>query len=590
MQKLTIKKFYRNYLIEYESYVAILLFLIVGFGLYVNSFSNQMFWDDNDIILNNNYVKNWKYIGRYFSENLISGAGLLSDYWRPMLLLTFSVEWHLFKDWAPGYHFVNTSFHIIDATLLFFILLLIFKSYWLAVLTALVFLVHPLQTEAVTYVSGLGDSLSVFFMFSGILFYLKSRIFQKTLLKNTSYLLAVLMYVLALMSKETAIVMPAFIFIVDFYFLAQNEELSFKDKLKKIGKTIWFFFVLAGAYILLRATVLNFKNTFNLYNEENIFTSNFYVRLFTFFRVLTVYFRLLFWPFNLHMERTVEIATSLNSFSVIFGGLLFLSLLTLAFVQFRQFSVFSFGILWFFIGLAPTSNLVVPISGLLYEHWLYLPLVGIFLSLIWIGLEIGKRYSLKKTFLSIFFVYLIFFSVLTVKQNTIWKDPITFYTYTLKYAPQSYRVINNLGMTYDDLGNYKQAEMLYKRAINLDPFNPVAYHNLGNAYRHMNKKDLAIENYHTAIKLDPGFTFSYNALVSIYLEKKDYKSAREILEKYLDYAGLNADILILLAKIAVKQEDFNSALNYLNKALIIEPENQFVKDFIIDVKKLIEIK
>jgi tetratricopeptide (TPR) repeat protein len=502
------------------------LFVIIGFALYANTFQNQMFWDDNDFILNNQFIKNWQYFPKLFSENVIAGAGLLSNYWRPILLCVFSIEWHLWKDWAPGYHFVNTSFHIIDAILLFLILFYIFKNRWLALLTALIFLVHPLQTEAVTYVNSLGDSLSVFFIFLGILLYLKFRL----------YFLSFLMYILALMSKETAIVMPAFIFIADFFFLSSSQrELSLKEKLKTAVKTIWPFLILAGVYILLRITVLNFINTFNLYDEENIFTSNFYVRLFTFFKILTIYFRLLFWPANLHMERSVEIATSLFSLSVIFGGLIFLGLLVLAFTKFKRFPILSFGILWFFIGLAPTSNLLVPISGLLYEHWLYVPMIGVFLILIWLGIIIGKKYKIQKPLLVIFIILLILLSIQTINRNRDWRDPIIFYNQTLKYAPDSYRVINNLGMAYADKGAHEQAEKLYKRAINLDPTNPVAYHNLGNTYKETNKKDLAIENFQTAIKLDPKFIFSYNALLSIYLEDKEYEKAQELYEKIKYY-------------------------------------------------------
>jgi len=151
----------------FSNYLVILLLVVVGFVLYANTFQNQMFWDDDDGILKNQFIQNWQYFPKYFSENLIAGAGLLSNYWRPILLTVFSLEWHLWENWAPGYHFVNTSFHITDAVLLFFILLYIFKNRWLAIFTALVFLVHPLQTEAVAYVSGLGDSLSVFFIFLG---------------------------------------------------------------------------------------------------------------------------------------------------------------------------------------------------------------------------------------------------------------------------------------------------------------------------------------------------------------------------------------------------------------------------------------
>src|SRR3989338_4028134 len=573
----------------FSNYLVILLLVVVGFVLYTNTFQNQMFWDDDDGILKNQFIQNWQYFPKYFSKNLIAGAGLLSNYWRPMLLSVFSLEWHLWESWAPGYHFANTSFHIADAVLLFFILFYIFKNRWLAVFTALIFLVHPLQTEAVSYVSGLGDSLSVFFIFLGLLFYIKFRVSGKTPLKSSFYFLSPMMYILALMSKETAVIMPVLIFIVDFFFLSRHRaELSLKVKLKEIGKAILPFLILAGIYILLRATILNFANTFNLYNEKNIFTSNFYVRLFTFFRVLTIYFGLLFWPFNLNMERGVEIATSLFSPSVIFGGFIFLGLLALAFSQFKRFPVLSFGILWFFIGLAPTSNLLIPISGLLYEHWLYLPMIGIFSILIYLGTLVGKKYNLQKILIGILIAFLIFLSVLTIDRNRDWRDPITFYNQTLKYAPNSYRVINNLGMAYDDKGDYEQAGKTYPRAISLDPSNPVAYHNLGNTYRETGKIDSAIENFKTAILLDPKFIFSYNALVSLYLENKNHQEAREVLENYLDHSDSKIDILFLLAQIATEEKDFKAALSYLEKALVIDPKNQSIQTSIFNIKNLIK--
>ena len=518
----------------FNNYFVIVLLIAAGFTLYANTFQNQMFWDDEDFILKNQYIRDWRCFPKYFSENVISGVGLLSDYWRPLLLSVFSLEWHLWKDWPPGYHFINTSAHIGNAIILFFILRYLFNSHWMSFLTALFFLICPLQTEAVTYVSGLGDPLYAFFVFLGILFYLKFRTSQKMPSKNIFYFLSLLMYILALMSKETAIIMPAIIFIVDFFF---QKELSPKEKLKKIIKTTWPFLILAGIYILLRATVLNFKNTFNLYNEENLFTSGFSIRLLTFFRVLTIYFSLLFCPLGLHMERSVEITGHWFSPDVILGFSIFLGLLISAFIQFKRTPILSFGILWFFIGLAPTSNLLVPISGLLYEHWLYLPLIGIFLILIWLGVIVTRKRNFQKIVAGIFIFYLVLFSTLTIKRNKEWSNPITFYNQTLRYAPTSYRVINNLGMAYADKGNQIKAEETYKKAIAIDPLNPVAWHNLGNTYRAIGKKDLAIDNFKTALSLDPKFIFSYNALLSLYQEEKNYQKAKEAFQRYLHYSN-----------------------------------------------------
>ncbi len=558
--------------------LTIFLFIIFGFIIYANTFAVPIFWDDEDNITNNQYIKNWDYFPRFFSENLIAGAGLVSNYWRPMLLVIFSTGWHIWGDWPGGYHFINISLHIANAILLFLILTYLFKHRGLAFLTSSVFLVHPLQTEAITPATGTADPLWVLFAFLGIFFYLKFRISNKLSFQSGYYFLSLAMYVLALMSKEIAIIIPALIFISDFFFKPMKEKMSFKERLKKIIKIIWPFLVLAGFYILLRTTVLNFQNTFNFYNQEsNAFASHFYIRFFTFFRVLIVYLGLFFWPHNLHMERSVEIATSFFSLDVILGGLLFAGLLILAFTQFKRLPILSFGILWFFIGLAPTSNILVPINNTLYEHWLYLPLIGIFLILFWLGIVITREFRYQKIFLIIPIIFLVFLGYVTINRNHEWRDPITFYKQILKYTPNSYRVINNLGKTYAEAGDYQKAEIMYKKAINLDPAGPTAYHNLANIYNASQKEDLAEQYFRLAIKADPNFVYSYNALANMYLKNQKYREARQIFEDYLEYDKTKTNTLFLLAQIAVAEKDFKGALDYLEKALMIEPQNQIVQ-------------
>src|SRR3989338_10320922 len=105
----------------------ILCLVLVGFGVYANSFQNKMFWDDDDGILKNAYVRDWGYFPKYFSENLIAGAGLVSNYWRPMLLMMYSTEWQLWGANPVGYHVVDTTIHIGAAILLFFLLQKLFK-------------------------------------------------------------------------------------------------------------------------------------------------------------------------------------------------------------------------------------------------------------------------------------------------------------------------------------------------------------------------------------------------------------------------------------------------------------------------------
>ncbi|MBI2607610.1 MAG: tetratricopeptide repeat protein [Candidatus Doudnabacteria bacterium] len=507
----------------------ILAIVIIGFTLYANSFNNQMFWDDDDNILNNEFVHNFQ-VNKFFSENLIAGAGLVSNYWRPALLIAYSLEWQLWGDSVLGYHLVNTLVHILTAIALFYLLEKLFKNKLLAFLTSLVFLVHPVQTEAVTYVSGLGDPLSSLFTILGIYFYLKFRDSQAAKTNSWYYMSSLGTYVLAVMSKDSAVVMPALIALADFFYLPQN--LSVKQKLKLVFVGTWPFFALFGVYTLLRATALNFQNTFNLYNEQNQFTSNFTTRLFTFFGVLTGYFSLLFFPVNLHFEKNIALQMSLlGSPETIIGALIAIALTILAFSQIRRNPIISFGIFWFGFRLFPHSNLIVPTSGLMHEHWLYLPLIGIYLIIIWLGLKFVN----KKILIGTVVVLLLFFGNQTITRNQDWQDPITFYNQTLKYTPNNYRVVNNLGMSYAAAKQQDLAEQSYLKAIELDPNNAVAHHNLGNTYVETGQTEQALQQFKKAIELQPDFIFSYPSLINLSLERRDYATALNYLAAYQKY-------------------------------------------------------
>src|SRR3989344_5531036 len=472
----------------------ILLLVLVGLAVYLNTFRNGMFWDDNDFILQNQYIRDFQ-AGKFFSENVIAGAGFGSNYWRPVLQIVFAVEWKLFHMWSGGYHAVNLLFHLANGILLFYILKRLFDKRVLAFCVSLLFLVHPLQTEAVSYANSLGDSLSVFFMFAGALLFMKGRRFWPSIF-----------YALALMSKETAIIMPGLLFLVAFF--DHPPSLSHPTRGREAIKKIWPYLALAAIYILLRATTLNLGSTFNLYAEQNVFTSSVMVRIFTFFRILSIYLGLLFWPMNLHMERTVALATSMGSASVIFGGLVFAGPIVFAVTGVKKWPVASFGIFWFFGGLSPTSNIAVPINGLLYEHWLYLPMIGLFLAIIWAAIELSQKFGAQKILAVVFAVWICFFGFLTIRRNTDWHDPIRFYNQILKYNQNSYRVYNNLGMAYADANQNDEAEKSYLKAVTLDPTVAVAYHNLGNIYRDTGQIDRAVDYYQKAIQQDPKFIFS----------------------------------------------------------------------------------
>lgn len=514
-----------------------LLLFMLGFVLYANTLNNKMFWDDQDNILFNEYVHNWKYFSRYFTENNVAGRGLISNYWHPLPLTIWSLEWHLWQDWAPGYHFLQMLLHISAAFLLSILLNKLFNNRLLSNLVSILFLVHPLQTEAITYVSGISDPISAVLLFTSLIFYIKWRKTKTPSLQSWTYRLSITCYLLVFFARETAIFAVGAFALVEFVLQQKGKDFSWKKLSLDLILKLWPYALCALFYVLLRAGPLNFQNTFNLYNETNEYTDSFATRIFTFFKVLTIYSRLLFWPFNLHMERSVELATSFWHPDVLLGAFIFFtSILTAIFFSLKKrfpFYVFLFAIFWFWIFLFPTSNILVPINNLLHEHWLYLPMIGVWLIIVWLGLRLAHKNKTLKVLLVACCVLLVtFFGIRTIQQNRIWRDPITFYNYTLRFAPTSYRLTNNLGMAYAEGGDHADAVRVYKKAISIDPDSAVAYHNLGNTEKALGNKQLAIDNFEKAISLQPKFYFSYAALAKIYYEESNKEKLEEIVKRW----------------------------------------------------------
>jgi tetratricopeptide (TPR) repeat protein len=504
-------------------FIAILI--LSGLIVYFNSFSNKLFWDDNDNIVNNVYVHNWQYFPKYFSENLIAGAGLLSNYWRPILLIVFSIEWHLAQNSPYLYHFFNVVVHISNAILLFLLILKLFSSENLAFLSALIFLIHPLQTESVTYVSGLSGPLSFLFLNLGFLSYLKGLESKKTY-KSWHYYLSLFLLILALMTREEMIIAPLLFALVAIFFYFQKTN----QNIKKIIFTLLPFFAIVLVYGFLRITILHFEDVEKFYPP--IFAENIFVRIVTFLRIFLIYLGLIFFPKDLHMERSINIITSIN-FGAILGFLIFLILVTLALIYFKKRPVFSFGIFWFLISLSIHSNIIIIKSAFLYEHWLYIALFGLFLSLFDIFYQISlKNQTTKIIFTCLFIIFALLLGVRTIIRNNDWKDPITFYQQTLKFAPSSYRVLNNLGMSYADEQKFEEAKYYYQKAIEIDPKNAVAYHNLANVLSSEGDFNQAEEMYKKAIALDEKFYPAYAGLLRLYTHSQNSKAAEDLIQKY----------------------------------------------------------
>jgi hypothetical protein len=210
---------------KYPNWFLSLLLFVAALVLYAPTLHNPLFWDDNDFIVNNQFIKDWGLYKNVWTQNVIAGSNLTSNYWRPGLLTVFSIEWHLWGNNPAGFHAVNSLFHAINGVLIFLILYLLFKRRSVAFFTALIFLIHPLQTEAISYANSLGDALSTFFVLLGLISIVLS-VGSKTIKTILLITLASVCYVLAQISKETAIIMGplAVLILITLYYHTHVKE------------------------------------------------------------------------------------------------------------------------------------------------------------------------------------------------------------------------------------------------------------------------------------------------------------------------------------------------------------------------------
>lgn len=546
------KKFFSQCSTQRNVLLALILFCVI-FIVYGNSFSNTFLWDDEAGILTNKYVHEWKYFLNFFSEGMYSGSESLSYYWRPMVLSLFSIEWHIFHEWVAGYHFANTLLHAINSVLIFYLFRLIFKREMLAFMAALIFAVHPLQTTAITYISSIADPLSGLFMLLGVYSYAKSR--TDTDNERLLFLVTFLSFIFALLTKESAIMMPGLLFLADL-FVKKNAALSWRDVRASLQRIAPFLCVLT-VYIISRLTVLDFMKDL----PPSPLALPLYERMLTFFHAFSVYLRLIFAPLHLHMEWALPIAKTIFSVPVAIGGLFVFIFLALIITQYKKRPEVSFGLSWFLVALSPNMNIFIPTTAFLSENWLYLSLPGFFLALFALFEEWSRRWPYRPLLFAIFFAWVVWLGSLAVLRNRDWADPITFFTATLKEAPRSYRANVNLGTSYRDLGNYPMAFAYYERAIVLLPNEAITYYERATLYEKMGRKDDAILDHEHSFMLAPLYSPSFRVLVDYFMSRGEYEKASEILETRLKNTTNQMETQKLLSEL------FSTAVGEKNTAL-----------------------
>jgi len=499
---------------------------VLGVIIYANSLGGEFQWDDGPLIVENELAKDPSNTPSLFTkENVRTASGKTYHFYRPLQIITYIFDYSVWGESPRGYHITNMILHILAALAVYWFASLIFKNGLFAFFTGLLFLVHPIHTEAVAYISGRADPLAMIFMMLALVFYIKNN------------LIAGAFYAVALLSRENALILP---FLILLYHYSFRVKIKAKLFLPIVGVSI--------AYIIMRLTILKHLLTIAQVGTETTFLE----RLPGVFVAIAAYIKILFFPVDLHMEYGNALFTFANP-AAILGLAITIILLGIAFV--KRKTMVSFAILWFFIALLPMSNLY-PISAYMAEHWLYVPSVGFFIIIAYaLNLLYEKVIHKSRGGLSLPYFCVVgsaialvaFWSYLTIEQNKYWRALIPFYERTLKYAPESKRINNDYALALQSEKRYDEAEAVYEKLIKLYPDATDVYVNLSSLSVKTGRYEKAVALCKKAIELEPVNATAYNNLSVAYYALGHYKEAVYYCKQAIHYGyRVNPKLLELL--------------------------------------------
>src|SRR6266550_3625744 len=417
--------------------------LAVVFLCFANSLRNEFVFDDIYLVSVNKQIR---------TLNL---PLLLSSY-RPLRDMSYAMDFSLWGENPFGYHLTSILIHGANVLLVFALVRRLTEDLASATLTALIFAVHPIQTEAVAYISGRRDILFTLFYllaFHSYLTYYRSRWSVKAV---AYFLLFLLLWVLSLLSKEMAVSLPILIFAWHFCDAWAEETGSLGRRLwqslkSTLNRDKWFWALLALAGTAFTAYWVFIKNASHRVQlgAFEYWGGSFYLNMLTVVRVHAWYLKQLVFPTPIAQYLgAFEISESLFEWRFLLALVVVGCALVYGFLQLGRDKLMAFAIFSYFIFLLPVSQLI-PHHELLADHYLYLSIMsfGLFVSLLIKRIGSSGVISPKALYL-LAGVAVIVLAVMTIIQNKTWKDERTLWTYNYQAVPNSPRAALNLGNTY----------------------------------------------------------------------------------------------------------------------------------------------
>ncbi|GFE56439.1 tetratricopeptide repeat protein [Geobacter sp. AOG1] len=519
--------------------VAVVYGRILGHDFLIN-------WDDNWCVLYDESIRgfSWGHLRKAFTSDVIGS-------YVPVETVSYMLDYTLWGLRAGGFLLTNIILHAINGLLVYRLVIRWYGERLSALVTAALFLLHPVQVESVAWITQRRLTLAMLFFLLAWEAYCRYR--ESAPGKGRlAYAASVAAFVLALLSKSITVIFPVVLVLYDLCFPEGGRRLRLKDKIP---------FILAAGVIAV--ATLNVHSQWESEGTRMDYPGGSPVA--TFFTMLSVFCRYLgmvVWPSGLSAIYAPTIHHSFDA-TVAMAAFL-LAMVTLSGVWlFRRDRRLGFWVLVFWIGLLPVSQ-IVPISFIMSDRYLYFPMLGV-AALAGAGATVlrdrlgpGRRWMLYL----LLALPLVALSVASFQRAGAWRNPLTLWSDATAKVPASDRAWELLGETYRLSGNKEAAFQAYGRGLDLNPANTEILYGLGEMYTGLGELDKGAEFLEKLLRIKPDYAVGWAALGNNYQKRSDYPAAEKAYRQALAIQPDAMQVVAMLGNLALAQGHLDEARSW----------------------------
>jgi protein O-mannosyl-transferase len=549
--------------------ITVALLFALAAGCYLNTLANGFVYDDEIQILQNPYVRDWHYLPQIFRTTVWSfiGDAGATNYYRPLMTLTFLGLTKVFGESPPGFHLFNLLLNALVVATVFYAGRALFNSHRAAVVAAVLFAVHPVHTETVNWIAAVPDLEATLFILLAFFVYV-----TEPWGRFRSQALVVTLFILALLAKEPALMFAPLLISYDHFVRDDRHTTTFAGKFKRYGGVL----LAAVAYLGLRIALFG-KLAPVMQHAQISWTE----AILSGFALVAQYTKLLFWPAPLSAFHVFHVSQSVDNLLVLSGLAIVLSCALFVLLAHKRWPQAPFCVVWIGLTLAPVLNARWMAANVLTERYIYLPSVGFCWLVGWVLAilldRLESRAGVTKAnygsigLIGVLLVLALFAIRETWNRNRIWRDDFALYGATIQTDPDSYIMRMNLGIVHFEAGNLLAAEKDLDYALALKPDSPNVLNALACVYLEQGRLDDAAQTLKKAIALKPSWGDPHLNYGRVLTKERQSDEAISEFRTAVQVAPLNAFAHVALAdELVARGEDVQAEAEY-RKALELHP-------------------